>query len=199
MTQHDAGAAGFSSLLETMAQLDFFTLVLPFILSYVVFLFALRRVPLFQDDNNEPEKGIPEIVAIVSAFFAAQFIAANPWYQTFFVDYFGRLTLGVVGILGLMILLGLLGLDLNIFQNPAMVILLVVVVGIAFTASGGFGPTTGEVAEYDVSNLGPILIDTGLIWLLIIGGVLWWTSRDNDGNGGGGSLLEHLFEDIGTN
>lgn len=195
MTQHDAGAAGFSSLLETMAQLDFFTLVLPFILSYVVFLFALRQVELFKDDK---QKGVPELIAIVAAFFTAQFIAANPFYQTFFIDYFGRLTIGIAGILGMLILLGMMGLGMDTFTKPVMVILLIAIVGASFTAAGGFGPTAGEVTEYDVSQLGPILIDTGLIWLLVIAGVLWWTAREPN-EGDGGSLLEHLFEDIGDN
>lgn len=196
MSQHEAGAAGFSTLLETMAQLDFFTLVLPFVLSYVIFLFALRKVPLFQDGDGSPEKGIPEIVAVVSAFFAAQFIAANPWYELFFVDYFGRLAIGVVGILGLMILLGLIGLDLNIFTNPAMVLILIAVVGAAFTASGGFGPPLLNLDLGLVTDILGILIDSGLIWLLVIAGVVAWTATDSD-DGNETTWVEHLFEDIG--
>ncbi|EHK02341.1 hypothetical protein HRED_01721 [Candidatus Haloredivivus sp. G17] len=196
MVQQEAGAAGFSTLLETMAQLDFFTLVLPFILSYVVFLFAIRKVPLFQDSNDEPEQGIPEIIAVISAFFAAQFIAANPWYQTFFVDYFGRITIGVIGILGLMILLGLIGLDFNIFTNPAMVIIMIAVVGAAFTASGGFGPPIFSFDAGILTDTLGMLIDTGLIWLLVIAGVIAFTATENDG-GGDSTLLEQLFEDIG--
>lgn len=195
MSQHEAGAAGFSTLLETMAELDFFTLVLPFVLSYVVFLFALRKVPLFQDENGDAEKGIPEIIAVISAFFAAQFIAANPWYQTFFVDYFGRLTIGIVGLLGLMILLGLIGLDLTILTNPAMVIIMISVVGAAFTASGGFGPPIIDFSNLGIAEIISLLVDTGLIWLLVIAGVIAWTAtEDNDNNG---TFLEALFEDIG--
>jgi len=197
LVQQEAGAAGFSTLLETMAQLDFFTLVLPFILSYVVFLFALRKVPLFQDENDEPEKGIPEIIAVISAFFAAQFIAANPWYQTFFVDYFGRITIGVIGILGLMILLGLIGLDFNIFTNPAMVLVMIAVVGAAFTASGGFGPPVFNLDAGLLTDAVGILIDTGLIWLVVIGGVIAYTSAEDDGGDGRPTMLEQLFEDIG--
>lgn len=196
MVQSEAGAAGFSTLLETMAQLDFFTLVLPFVLSYVIFLFALRKVPLFQDGEGSPEKGIPEIVAVVSAFFAAQFIAANPWYQSFFVDYFGRLTIGVVGILGLMILLGLIGLDLNVFTNPAMILIMVAVVGAAFTTAGGFGPPLVNLDLGLLTDALGALIDSGLIWLLVIAGVVAWTAADSDG-GNETTVLEQLFTDVG--
>lgn len=196
MVQNEAGAAGFSTLLQTMAELDFFTLVLPFVLSYVIFLFALRKVPLFQDSEGEPEKGIPEIIAVVSAFFAAQFIAANPWYQMFFVEYFGRLTIGVVGILGLMIMLGLIGLDLNIFTNPAMVLVLIAVVGAAFTASGGFGPPLLNLDLGLFTDILGMLIDSGLIWLLVIAGVVAWTATDSD-DGNDTTVLEQLFTDIG--
>ncbi|MFP4038356.1 MAG: hypothetical protein ACLFTA_01075 [Candidatus Nanohaloarchaea archaeon] len=195
--EHEAGAAGFSALLETMSQLDFFTLVLPFVLSYVVFLFALRKVPLFQDGNDEPQKGIPEIIAVIAAFFAAQFIAANPWYQTFFVDYFGRLTIGIVGLLGLMVLLGLLGLDLSIFTNPAMILVMVAVVGAAFTASGGFGPPLVEFGDVNLTDMFRLLIDTGIIWLLVIAGVIAWTASDSDDGGNDNrTWLDALFEDI---
>ena len=195
MVQSEAGAAGFSTLLETMAQLDFFTLVLPFVLSYVIFLFALRKVPLFQDGDGSPEKGIPEVVAVVSAFFAAQFIAANPWYQSFFVDYFGRLTIGIVGILGLMILLGLIGLDMKIFTNPAMILIMIAVVGAAFTTAGGFGPPL-NIDLGILSEAVAALIDSGLIWLLVIAGVVAWTAADDDG-GSDTTVLEQLFTDIG--
>jgi len=198
LTSHDAGAAGFSSLLETMAQLDFFSLVFPFLLSYVIFLLALRAVPLFQDDEDNPRKGIPEIVSLISAFFTAQFIASNPWYQDFFVEYFGLITIGVVGILGLMILFGLVGLDMNIFTNAAMVILMISIVGAAFTMAGGFGPPVLGSEDIGGLDLGSLLIDTGLIWLLLIVGVIAWTAREPDnGQGNDTSTLELLFENLG--
>ncbi len=179
-------AEGFSTLLETMAQLDFFTLVLPFVLSYVVFFLALKQVDLFSEDKHAA------LIAIISAFFTAQFIAVNPFYQQFFIDYFGRLTIGIVGIVGLMVLVGLFGWSRGDLRSPLGVLLIISIVASAFFTAGGLGPETVEVGEYDLSDLWPILIDTGLIWLLLIAGVLAWTLKDDGNDNSGPSVGERV-------
>lgn len=180
MTQHES-AAGFSTLLETMAQLDFFTLVLPFVLSYTIFFLALRQVDLFE---NSDENRFEALIAIVASFFVAQFIATNPWYQDFFVEYFGALTVGLVGILGLFILLAMMGWDRGDSWGPGLAIVAISIAGAAFLTAGGFGEPYG-ISDDIVTDLNwaALLLDTGLIWILIIGGVLWWLSKDGSGNG----------------
>lgn len=178
LTQHES-AAGFSTLLETMAQLDFFTLVLPFVLSYVIFFLAVKQVPIFkkEDDNDK----FPALVAVIASFFVAQFIAVNPWYQRFFVDYFGSLTIGMIGILGLLIILGLFNWDLGIFNRPWMALVFIAIAGAAFLTAGGFGePWDIETDVITNINWGAIFLDTGLIWILIIAGVLYWVSQEPD-------------------
>ncbi len=183
-------AEGFSTLLETMAQLDFFTLVLPFVLSYIVFFLALKRVDLFSEDKHAA------LIAIISSFFTAQFIAVNPFYQQFFIEYFGRLTIGIVGIVGLMVLIGLFGWNEGDLRSPMGVFLIISIVASAFVTAGGFGPSQVDVGQYDMADLGPLLIDSGLIWLLLIAGVLAWTLKDSEDDGGGPDArkrLEWLF------
>lgn len=180
MSTHDAGPAGFSTLLESMAQLDFFSLVLPFILSYIVFFLAIREIELFE------EKQHASLIALISSFFTAQFIATNEFYQTFFVDYFGQLTIGLVGILGLFILLGLVGWNASHAKGPFMGLIIVAIVGASFATAGGFGPPLLEFDSPGADMIGPLLFDTGLIWVLVIGGVILWLGRE-DNNGGGGN------------
>ncbi len=186
MTQHES-AAGFSTLLETMAQLDFFTLVLPFVLSYTIFFLALKQLSLFEEEGEK----FSALVAVVASFFVAQFIATNPWYQDFFVDYFGALTVGLIGILGLFILLAFSGWNISTAQSPVLGILVIAIAGAAFMTAGGFGE------PYDIQNdvvtdvnWGALLLDTGLIWILIIGSVLWWLSSGNDTQGGGPDMRD---------
>lgn len=198
MVLEDSSAASFSTLLENMARYDFFSLLLPFLLTYVIFLFALRNVPLFQDSDDNPEKGIPEIVSLISAFFVAYFIQQNQWYQDFFTQYFGLITVGAVGILGLMVFLGMFGLDLDIFRKRVMIFALIAIVGAAFTSAGGFGPPRNvPLPDLGLTEVLAFLLDSGLIWLLVIAGVVLWLSADNDGDGGGVEIdWSGLFEPV---
>lgn len=187
MSNHEAGAAGFSTLLETMAQLDFFTLVLPFVLSYVVFFLAVKKLDLF-------EKQHAALIAVIASFFTAQFIAVNPFYQQFFVEYFGRITIGMIGILGLFILMGLAGWNISDARGGFLGLTILSIVGASFITAGGFGPSMIETGDINLSVLGPLLIDTGLIWLLVIAGVLWWTtSGEDDGDGNDGPGLGDIY------
>ena len=163
--------------------MDFFSLVLPFVLSYTVFFMALKQVPLFKEEDNQK---MSSLIAVIASFFVAQFIAVNPWYQSFFVEYFGSLTIGMVGILGLLIVLGLFNWDLDIFQRPWMALVFISIAGAAFVRAGGFGPsrlggipgTGGGGGAGGGLNLGSLLIDSGLIWIFVIGGVIVWLSSD---------------------
>ena len=194
MTQHET-AAGFSTLLETMAQMDFFTLVLPFVLSYTVFYLALRQVDLFSAVDDESNK-FAALVSVIASFFVAQFIAVNPWYQTFFVEYFGSLTIGMVGILGLLIVLGLFNWDLGIFKKPWMALIFISIAGAAFTRAGGFGPPRVDSLPTTDIDLGSLLIDTGLIWILVIAGVIVWITREPEENNDRTNFVESLFKTI---
>lgn len=176
---------GFNELLATMASQDFFTGVLPFVASYVIFYAIMVRLPIWGGSNEGVDaERFSALLAVVFAFFVARFIVLNPWYQTFFVTYVGKLTVGVIGILGLMVLLTMVGWETDIFAKPALAIVMIAIAGAAFTSAGGFGPplTEGLLESFNLSQATNLLLDTGLIWILVIGGVLWYTTGDDNGN-----------------
>lgn len=181
---------GFNVILESMAQADFFSGVLPFLISYVLFYFTMKQLPLF-DENNEKVAGI---VSIAAAFYVARFITVNAVYQQFFVQYFGTLTIGIIGILGLLMLLAMMGWDLRSWdtQDKSWITGLMAVIAIAaFTVSGGlsaFVPSgTGSGVLSALLNIVAISFETGLVWILLVLGVVGWVAASDDGNPGGGN------------
>ena len=173
--------AGFNQLLETMAQIDAFTGLLPFILTYVVLYAALKEVPVIEDNDK-----FPPLIAIIGAFFVARFIVANPYYQDFFVTFFGKLVVGLIGFIGLLILLAFTGFEVGDSDIPLLMILMIAIAGAAFTSAGGFGPpwNLSILSSAELSSLIGFTIDSGLIWIFIVGGALLWVSGDeNDGDG----------------
>lgn len=181
---------GFNVILESMAQADFFSGVLPFLISYVLFYFTMKQLPLF-DENNEKVAGI---VSIAAAFYVARFITVNAVYQQFFVRYFGTLTLGIIGILGLMMLMAMMGWnvgDWNPGNRPYLAGLMALIAIAAFTVSGGLfafvpsGAGSGVLAA--LLNIVAVGLETGLVWILLVLGVVAWVAASDDGNTGGGT------------
>lgn len=183
-------ATGFNELLGTLAAADFFTGVLPFVVTYVLFFMVLKQVHLFEDERA------PAIISVAVAFFMARFIVLNPAYQTFFVEYFGRLVIGMVGILGLFTVLAMGGWGEKIFQRKGLLALMLIIVGAAFTVSGGAGaflPNTQFDGAFQ--QISALLLDTGLIWIIAVGALLAWTMKDED-SGGDGSRGGWVFEPV---
>lgn len=186
--------AGFNQLLETMAQMDFFTGVLPFVLTYVVLYAALKEVPVIGDDD----KNFPALIAIIGAFFVARFIVANPFYQDFFVVYFGKLVVGLIGFIGLLVLLAFTGYELGDSNIPLLMVLMVAIAGAAFTSAGGFGPPLFELGSLNLSSVVGYLLESGLVWILLVLGALWWVSQDeNEGQDNPTTMdfLKYMFGD----
>ncbi|PSH00076.1 MAG: hypothetical protein BRC28_01560 [Nanohaloarchaea archaeon SW_4_43_9] len=178
--------AGFNQLLETMARMDFFTGVLPFVLTYVVLYAALKKVPVISDQDD---KNFPALVAIIGAFFVARFIVVNPLYQAFFVEYFGKLVIGLMGFVGLLILLAFTGYNLGEkggLKSPMVVMLMVAVAGLAFATSGGLGFRLPTIQGLNLQAWLTWFFQSGAIWILVVLGSLWWVSGSDDGSDGSG-------------
>lgn len=173
-------ATGFNTVLQSMAEADFFTGILPFLLVYVLFQAALKNVPVVEDMDARNKN----LISIIFAFFVSYFLVVNPVYQSFFVDYFGRVAIGLVGILGLMVLLGFVGWDASKIQSPLMVIIVLIMVLGAWTMSGGafaFLPESAlPVLGISISEIGNILFENGIIYLIVIGVALYWVSGEAD-------------------
>lgn len=176
-------ATGFSSLIQSMVQQDIFTLVLPFLLSYIIFFLALQRIPVLKDADGDTNK-FSALIAIIFAFFVAYFLTLNPQYQGFFPEYLGRITIGLIGILGLATVVAFVTDDTDYLKSPLMMIIILIVVLSAWTMSGGafaFLPETAlPVIGLSIADIGSILFDNGIIYLIVIGVALYWVSNEGD-------------------
>lgn len=191
-------ATGFNELIRTFMAQDVFTGVLPFVLTYVILFLGVKRVPIFKTEDGRGEQ-FAALVSVVGAFYVARFLITRTFYQEFFIKYFGQFAVGMVGLLGLMTILAFLGIDLDPestpFNNPLLILVAISIAGAAFTSAGGFGPPILETAQ--IGALAPIIngmVESGLIWALVIGGVLWWTMSDG-GDGGDGPSMRRMLLD----
>lgn len=189
-----AEVSGFSQLLEFMSKADAFELLLPFLLSWMVYYIALEKADFLFPEGEKSLQKLPPVIALIMAFFTAQFIAVNPWYQTFFMDFFGKITIGVIGILGLLTMLAFVGYEKKVLSNFSFVLFILAAVGAAFIYAGGFGPPL-------VENIGLLavaqelflwLLETGAIWGVVILLTVAWIMKEPDNNGDSTSFLDLL-------
>lgn len=183
---------GFEQLLASGSDIGLFTGILPFIITYTIFFFLIRRIGLLKDNNDT----FAAILAIAFAFYTSRFIIMNPGYQQFMLDYVSRIALITVGLLGLLVVLAFVGLDLSSdVQGLGYIMALIVIV--AFTVSGGVPVIAGDGALGQVQELVNWLINSGTIWILAVLGLLGWTLKDSDDEDDNGGLPE-LFSAIGN-
>lgn len=184
-----------------MEEMGFFTGVLPFVISYTLFFFLLREIKLFGKDNNKNDQ-FAAILSIAFAFFTAQFLVENPIFQQFFVDYLGRLTILIIGLLGLLILIGFVGIDLR--KNGLVGAILAVLAITAFAVSGGirsfFPLETQNESLAILFSLIDFMFETGLIFILVIIALLYFTmggfgdGNESEGESGLGKVFKAMSE-----
>lgn len=92
------GGGEFGNIIDSLAQLGFFSYVLPFLLVFAIIYGILTKVKLFGDKN-----AINAVIALAIGLIALQFEAV----PMFFSDIFPRLGIGLAVILVLLILIGL--------------------------------------------------------------------------------------------
>ncbi len=175
--------------MQTLAEIDFFTGLLPFVITYTIFFFVLRYIAdrvLFPDwDGKKPDQ-FAALLAIAFAFFTADFIVNQPWAAEFFSQYLGRLTIIIVGLLGLLVLLGFVGMDLDSSKTGLGWVLALIALA-AFAVSGGVSSFLPVDSRNDaiatISELISFGIESGLIFLLLIVGLLYYTMKDPSSSG----------------
>ncbi|MFB6158284.1 MAG: hypothetical protein ABEJ95_01340 [Candidatus Nanohalobium sp.] len=172
-----ADVSGFSEFIGFMAGADAFSLLLPFLLSWMVFYIALEKADFVFPDDLE---NMAPLMALIMAFFTARFIVMNPFYQTFFIDFFGKITIGVIGILGLLTMLAFVGYEQSVINKGAFVVFILMSVGAAFVYAGGFGPPiVQEFGVFSMINNGMVwLLETGAIWAVVVGGAIWFVTKE---------------------
>lgn len=192
-----ATATGFNQMLQSLAQVDFFTTLLPFVLTYVLLFFVtqgiFKRMDIFPEGK---QKTAAAVVSLAFAFYTARFLVMNPVFQQFFLQYLGRVSLIVIGLLGLLIVLSFVGYDLvkkdkNGDATLVGWILILIAIG-AFWVSGGmriFFPSATQSSMMNTFiNLLNFGFESGLIWIVVVLGLLLATMRGDNGNGRSPSL-----------
>lgn len=177
-----ATVTGFNQLLQAMANADFFTGILPFLLTYIITFLAVQRLPLLKEKDAADKRKFSALISIIIAFFVANFLVQNPAYQAFFSAYLGRIVIGMVGILGFLVLVGLIGWDMGNVKKPLMGAVLIFFAVAAFGLSGG---VFAFIPESQLPLVGMTLremfrftIESGLIWLIVIGAALYWVTSE---------------------
>ena len=203
MTTHSPDTASFSQLLESMAAADFFTGLLPFVTAYILFFLALQRVPLFAE--NDKQDKFSALISIVFAFFVARFVTENPVYQEFFVDYLGFIAITIIGLIGMMIVLAMVGIKTGTEDTSTTLwgIILALIVLAGFFVTGGASILIPQDLAGDASVLIDIfnfVIESGLIWVIVIGAVIGWTLKPEDtsssSENGLGDAIGDMFESV---
>lgn len=178
-------ATGFASFLTALEGVDFFTLLLPFVVSYVVILFGVRQIGHLDDSN------VPPVVALAGAFFLAFFLANNPAYQSFFTEYWARIAIGMMGVLGLGAILGLAGWGDVLSESKPIAVLVLLAGLIVFGRTGGLDAIV-PLPDTTVSSILSQALNSPLIWLLPLGLVMWWTSPSSNDDDDGSSVEDKL-------
>lgn len=180
-----ASTASFGELMNNLADIGFFEGILPFVVTYALFFFILRymanEVLNIEDGNNRPDQ-FAAILSIAFAFFTARFVMMNPIYADFFTQYLGRVTVVIIGLLGLLVTIGFVGIDLGKRNQNTTGYVLALIIVAAFAVSGGVDASIlpadnqnqilGLVAEFLNFTL-----ESGLIFVVLIGGLLLYTAR----------------------
>lgn len=180
-------ATGFASLLTALEGVDFFTLLLPFLVTYVVLLFGVRQIGHLDDSN------VPPVVALAGAFFLAFFLANNPAYQSFFTEYWARIAIGMMGVLGLGAILGLAGWSDVLSDSKPLAGLILLAGLIVFGRTGGLDAIV-PLPDTTVSEVLAQALNSPLIWLLPLAAVMYWTApSSDDGSDDGATTLEKLL------
>jgi len=182
-----AEVSAFSNLISLLTGVDAFTLLFPFLLAWMLYYAMIDKSSIFDDTELS---NAPPIVAMILAFFTARFLVMQPFYQTFFSDFFGKIVIGLASILGLFTLLGMSGMEVsgNDDLNDYVKFIAAAMAGAAFIWAGGFGPAifgTGDVAEV-ITGIINYTVSSGLIWLLVIGGAVAIVMVPEAGGGGDG-------------
>lgn len=188
-----------------MADAGFFTGLLPFLLSYVLFFLALKRVPLFSESDDQDK--FAALVSIVFSFFVARYVTENPVYQQFFNEYLTFVAVVIIGLLGLLVTLAMIGIKTGTDDRSTttwgLILGLTILVG--FFVTGGPSIIIPENLLGDSELLIDALnfaIDSGLIWIFVIGGAIAWTLSPGDSSSsssdGLGDALGDMFDSINS-
>ncbi|MBW6452064.1 MAG: hypothetical protein K0B02_05045 [DPANN group archaeon] len=100
------------SFMGNMQQLGVFDVLLPFLLFYAIFLGLLSKVDFLKGGTTGKGK-LAEIVSLVLAFFVIAYTPFGMTFGLYLTQLFGGSSTIIVGILAMILIAGMLGLDVS--------------------------------------------------------------------------------------
>lgn len=138
----------FETLIQNLESVGFFRYFLPFVFMLAVVYGLLRRIEVFED--QQVDATVATAVAFIAMLGVYTFDLAG-----IMIQFFGALTVGIVLLLGLVLILGMFGVEVQELDNhPAaigagVIVFALVIVGVmqAIPGQEGFiSVLTGEAA-----------------------------------------------------
>jgi len=194
------GAGSFGELITSLEGIGFFTGLLPFVITYTIFFFMLRKVGENILGDEGRAKQFSAILSIAFAFFTSRFVVMNPAYQQFFTQYLGRFTVLMVGFLGLLVILGWFGIELENMETGLWGGVAALFIAALFFVSGGPAASFLPISSQN-QILGGLVaflnwsISTGIIFIFLIIGLLYWSMKDPSDSSDGPGFLARAFTD----
>jgi hypothetical protein len=180
-------ASGFSNVLSLLTGVDAFSLLFPFLLAWMLYYAMIEKSEIFDETSLE---SAPPIMALLLAFFTARFLVIQPFYQTFFSQFFGRVVIGLASILGLFALLGMSGISISDRDdvNSAVKYIAAAMAGAAFIWAGGFGPAIfgPEALTGPLGQVVGFLFSGPVLMTIAVAAAMIYIVYAGDRNGGGG-------------
>jgi hypothetical protein len=188
-----AEVGGIVNLIELGRQNKVFTLLLPFLLAWILYYFALDEADFLFPENMD---NFPPVVALILASFTVVFLYLQPWYQDFFWKFFGNISIALTGLLGLLTLLGFAGYQKSVIKRGVFVVFLLALAGTSFLVAGGFGPPAIQgMSAYGIAKTLAIwTIESGAVWLLAIGAIMWYVARGTGDSSESTSILHKVLD-----
>ena len=171
----------FRAIIDNLVNIGFYSVVLPFILIYVVVFAILEKSGIFSKEDKIDVKQTKNVNAII-AFVFALFTVASVNTVMYIQDLILNIVLFIVFILVLLILLGFVfgNSYKELFNNKIVKwsvfgIIITVVLVIFFQVIGFWD----YLNTFDFGNVGDLYTYLALIG---IGGILYWVSKSDKPN-----------------
>ncbi len=158
----------FTEMMSQLANMGFFTFLLPWLFTFAIVYGLLAKVGLFGGSNNR----ISALIGIIAAFFITPY--AGPWLAAYFTSIFGGSAIILAGILTIVLFAAMIGIEPKAIGAKKYGIPIIAIIGIVlfFFAIGGdlgaFGGTT--IGSNTIVTIIFIVILLAAIWLVIKGG-----------------------------
>lgn len=178
-------ATTLGGVMQSLESVGFYNIVLPFVLSFVIFYGILRKIEVFGDKNNE----ISAVIAGVFAFFVVNYVPVSQSLSVFFSNLVGAWSVVLVVIVLMMTGAGLLGVKPENLPGHGYFAWIAALAALLLAFSwGGLSMVSpgGSDVSFFLTNQ-----DLLSIFVLLIGAVaVWYVVSSGNGEENGGETEE---------